>query len=135
MAWTYDVTTLQTSVKDQIRLYIGDTDPDNPMLQDEEIEFYISQYPDNVLKATLQCVNSVLSRLASIPSYTLGPYSEDNSDRISSMETLKAEIEKQTFAAAPFSKSTTTDPLFIYNLFSRKIKALSLGTEESGLYE
>lgn len=135
MSWTYDVTTLQTSIKDQIRLYIGDTDPDNPMLQDEEIEFYISQNPDNVLKATLQCVNSVLSRLSAMPSYTLGPYSEDNSDRISSLETLKTEIEKQTFAAAPFSKATTTDPLFIYNLFSRKIKSMSLGTEDGGLYE
>jgi len=41
MSWSYDVTALATSLKDQIRLRIGDTDESDPIMQDEEITFYV----------------------------------------------------------------------------------------------
>lgn len=37
MTWSYDVTDLATSEKDQIRLEVGDTDERAQLLQDEEI--------------------------------------------------------------------------------------------------
>lgn len=37
MTWTYNVTDLSTNEKDQIRLEIADTDINNQLLQDEEI--------------------------------------------------------------------------------------------------
>lgn len=43
MTWTYTLATLSTSEKDQIRLQIGDTDTQAQLLQDEEINFAITQ--------------------------------------------------------------------------------------------
>lgn len=37
MTWTYSLTDLATNEKDQVRLEIGDTDINNQLLQDEEI--------------------------------------------------------------------------------------------------
>lgn len=38
MTWTYDLADLSTSERDQIRLEIGDTDINNQLLQNEEID-------------------------------------------------------------------------------------------------
>lgn len=42
MTWTYDLTDLATSEKDQIRLEIADTDDQYQLLQDEEINHNIT---------------------------------------------------------------------------------------------
>lgn len=43
MTWSYDPNDLGTSVKDDLRLEIGDTDVNNQLLQDQEIEWFITQ--------------------------------------------------------------------------------------------
>lgn len=41
MTWTYDSTL--TATKDQVRLLVGDTDVNEPLLQDEEIAFLLTE--------------------------------------------------------------------------------------------
>lgn len=43
MSWSYSVADLATSTKDQVRLEIQDTNTNLQLLQDEEIEYAISQ--------------------------------------------------------------------------------------------
>lgn len=43
MTWQYNVADLATSPRDQVRLEIGDTNPLNPLLQDEEIALALTQ--------------------------------------------------------------------------------------------
>lgn len=43
MTWSYDPDNLGTSVKDDLRLEIGDTDVNNQLLQDQEINWVITQ--------------------------------------------------------------------------------------------
>lgn len=43
MTWTYDPNDLGTSVKDDLRLEIGDTDVNNQLLQDQEINWAITR--------------------------------------------------------------------------------------------
>ena len=42
MSWTYDIQDLATNEVYQVRLEIGDTDPEDPLLEDEEISQAIS---------------------------------------------------------------------------------------------
>lgn len=55
MAWSYDETDLNTATNsgrlNTVRLLIGDTDPDDQQLQDEEIDFALSENGDNVYAA------------------------------------------------------------------------------------
>lgn len=43
MTWSYSVSDLSTSTKDQVRLLIADTDTNAQLLQDEEIAFNLTQ--------------------------------------------------------------------------------------------
>lgn len=45
MTATYTATPA-TNMVDQVRLLLGDTDMSDPLLQDEEIQFFISTWPD-----------------------------------------------------------------------------------------
>jgi len=56
MAWSYDETDLNTATDsgrlNTVRLMIGDTDTNDQQLQDEEIEFALSENGDNVYNAS-----------------------------------------------------------------------------------
>lgn len=58
MTWTYTLSTLSTTEKDQIRLEVGDTDTNRQLLQDEEIEFAIG-VEDNYWGAAARCAEMV----------------------------------------------------------------------------
>jgi hypothetical protein len=121
MAWTYDPTWIQDSPKDQIRLLIGDTLESDPFLQDEEIQFYIDQYPGDISRAALSCVNVVITRICSTPDYTLGPYSESNGNRLKAFQAIKVSLEtKVSGYNAPLSEAPTTASIFGYNMMSSR---------------
>jgi hypothetical protein len=54
MTWSYDVATLATSSKDQVRRMIGDVQTGQQQLQDEEVNLSISQF-SNIYLAAAQC--------------------------------------------------------------------------------
>lgn len=55
MTWSYSLTDLSSSAKDQTRLMIGDTNPANPLLQDEEINYFLSRRPSPYGAAAEAC--------------------------------------------------------------------------------
>jgi hypothetical protein len=119
MAWSYEPTQLQNSPKDQIRLLIGDTLDSDPLLQDEEIEYYITQCASDVNRAALSCLNVIITRICSTPDYSLGPYSESNGNRLKAFQSVKAELEaKVTGYNAPLAKAPTTGAIFSYDMMS-----------------
>lgn len=121
MAWIYDPASLQDSPKDQIRLLIGDTLESDPLLQDEEIQFYIDQCSGDITRAALSCVNVIITRICSTPDYTLGPYSESNGNRLKAFQSIKAELDaKVTGYNAPLTSAPTTEPIFGYNMMSAR---------------
>lgn len=58
MGWNYDPGSLATSQKDQVRLEIGDTDPQRQLLQDEEIEHALGT-ERNFWAAAARCAEMV----------------------------------------------------------------------------
>jgi hypothetical protein len=63
MTWSYTITDLATSTKDQVRFLIGDTLTTDQQLQDEEIVFAISQRA-SVWGAAAECCRSLASKFA-----------------------------------------------------------------------
>lgn len=55
MTWTYTLASIATTPLYQVRLMIGDTVSSKPLLQDEEIAFYITQDPSVWRAASRAC--------------------------------------------------------------------------------
>lgn len=62
MAFTYDPQ-LDTSL-DQVRFRIGDTDPLDPQLQDEELNALLATTNDNVAATSLLALDALIARYA-----------------------------------------------------------------------
>lgn len=45
MTWTYDPSDIASSRKDEVRFLVGDTESADPMVEDEEIELVVTQFP------------------------------------------------------------------------------------------
>lgn len=63
MTWTYNLAALATAPLSQVRLLIGDTDIANPLLQDEEINFFLIRRP-NTYGAAAEACRSLSVRFA-----------------------------------------------------------------------
>lgn len=75
MAFTYDPANLASSLKDQVRLKIGDTETVKvayQLLQDEEIEFILSESSDNILVASIECVKNIIGKLSKVADQKTG---------------------------------------------------------------
>lgn len=120
MSWSYDATQLASSIKDQVRLLIGDTNAQDPLIEDEELLFYVDQHPDDTNRAALACINTIITRITNTPDYTLGPYSESNASRLKAFRSIKAQLEKQaTSYQPPLMQQPTTSSIFKYGVGSK----------------
>jgi len=63
MTWSYTIADLAASQKDQVRFLIGDTYSGDQQLQDEEIEFAISQRA-TVWGAAAECCRNLAAKFA-----------------------------------------------------------------------
>jgi len=115
----YDPAKLGSSLLMQVRLKIGDTGPEF-LLDDREIEFYLSQNQDDILRTSLDAVVSVIGSLTQEGvNFKLGPYSEDNSARVNYYMRLRRQLEQQLSSInAPLMRQPTTSPIFGYDMMS-----------------
>ena len=119
MSWNYNPENLKDSPIDQIRLLIGDTLESDPLLQDEEIQFYLDQAPNDINRAALASVNVIITRICSTPDYTLGPYSESNGSRLKAFQSVKNELDAKVIGYnSPLASAPTTEPIFSYDMMS-----------------
>lgn len=80
MTWTYDGP--NGSAVDRVRLLIGDTDETDPLLQDEEIAFFLGEAGDSIYQAAHDCCYAVGSKFARMAtSKSVGDLSLSYSDR------------------------------------------------------
>lgn len=112
MAWTYDVTELATSAIAQVRLTIGDTDPNDPLMQDEEIQFVLGQAAGDVMSASVLCCDFLVRRFGKMASYSLGAYSVNYSKRAEVFRQLAADFRKQKALSGPPIMATPRESIF-----------------------
>lgn len=63
MSWTYsgDPT---VSKKDQVRFLIGDTDKTEPLLDDQEINYFLGQYNQGAINAAIRCCEQIAAKFS-----------------------------------------------------------------------
>ena len=98
--WTYDTGNLTTVDEDGrkniVRLLIGDTDSNDPQLQDEEILFALSSNKDNPNVAAIFAINAIISKYARLVNIELDEaIREDYSDLIDNYKGLLSGLEKK----------------------------------------
>lgn len=52
----------------QVRMEIGDTDPEEQYLDDDQITFYLQQSGNSVIKASIECLETIIAAIALAPS-------------------------------------------------------------------
>lgn len=62
MTWNYD--NPKASDKDAVRFLVGDTDEDDPLVTDEEIEFFIEEFPSSTYHAAAEVAESIAAKFS-----------------------------------------------------------------------
>lgn len=72
MGWTYSGNPA-SSEKDALRFTIGDTDPDDPELQDEELNYILNDVgPENIVKAGISALRKILAKYKNLQDEKVG---------------------------------------------------------------
>jgi hypothetical protein len=101
----------------QVRLRIGDTNEDDPLLQDEEILFFLEQMGGNVLDASIRACFTIIAFLAGQVDFRVGPYSESNGNRLKWYQALLDQLSALQPGMSILMKPPTTPPIFKYEMF------------------
>lgn len=72
VSWSYTPDLLATSPLMQVRLLIGDINEDTPLMQDEEIDYFLTQSAGSYYAAA-RCCDVLYSRYVQKDSVTVGP--------------------------------------------------------------
>lgn len=109
MAWTYSGDP-KSSEKDKYRFLIGDTNADDPILQDEEIEFILSEYTNHYMRL-YQLYDRAADYFARKIKRTVGPIEEDPSERLYHFK-QKAEYYRKCISTSGFKAPKASPPIF-----------------------
>lgn len=99
MSWTYDITQLATSKLYQVRFIIGDTIVADPLLQDEEINFILTQ-KESTIATSIECCDRIVSVNARNADYDLGPFSIKASQRVKNYTELAKKLQNRNIAVS-----------------------------------
>lgn len=105
MSWNYSGDPSESEL-DACRFMIGDTDPSEPLMQDEEIQYIIDNYGPNELQVYYQLFSRAATLFARDIKRSLGPQSEDPTAR------LKYYTEQATMYKAQASSSGLSVPTY-----------------------
>jgi len=98
MSWTFDSTSLSTSLS-QVRLLIGDTNTNDQLLTDEEVNFFYSERSD-IRLAAIECCSAIIGKLSrDIDRSNLGQ-SATRSQKIQHYKDLMERLRRETSAVA-----------------------------------
>ncbi len=130
MAWTYSP--ICAEAKDKVRLLIGDTDEDSQLLQDEEIDLFLTISAQNVSRAAATAARGLAAKFSSRASKQVGDLSIRYLDRTRGYLDLAKMLESQAdrYPVAPYAggiseadkdlaaeDSDRVDPLFYRGAF------------------
>ena len=81
MSWTYSGNPA-SSQRDELRFTIGDTNQAEPIMQDEELDYLITEYGSNRNMLMYQAFTRTATLFARDIKRSLGPQSEDPTERL-----------------------------------------------------
>lgn len=126
MSWNYSGNPASSEV-DRIRFMVGDTNEDEPILQDEEIEFLIAEHGDNENALRYNVFVTVATIFARDIKRSLGPQAEDPTERLKFFKDQVA-IYRSKLAIAGVSLPSYAYPkIFKKGMHSNPPKSLTKG--------
>ena len=81
MSWNYSGNPASSKI-DEMRFVIGDTNENDPIMQDEEIDYLIAEYGDSKNLLLYHVFTRTATLFARDIKRTLGPQSEDPTERL-----------------------------------------------------
>jgi hypothetical protein len=75
-----------------VRFYVGDTDPGDKLLSDQEIEFALSIRADSSLRAAIVCAGALAARFSRESSYRIGQVSETFKQKSEAYERRESDL-------------------------------------------
>lgn len=101
MSWTYSGNPANNQI-DECRFLLGDTNESEPIMQDEEIQYIIDMYEGNKNQILYQLFSRAATIFARDIKRSLGPQSEDPTERLKYFKE-KAEEYKSKISSAGLS--------------------------------
>lgn len=101
MSWTYSGNPANSQI-DECRFLLGDTNASEPIMQDEEIQYIIDMYEGNKNQILYQLFSRAATIFARDIKRSLGPQSEDPTERLKYFKE-KAEEYKSKISSAGLS--------------------------------
>lgn len=98
MSWSYSGDPTKSKL-DECRFLLGDTNESSPIMQDEEIQYIISQAGNNENKLRYELFQQAATIFARDIKRTLGPQSEDPTSRLNFFK-QQSEIYKTKLTSA-----------------------------------
>lgn len=100
MAWSYDASDLNTTTAsgrlNSVRFLVGDTDTSDQLVQNEEINFGLSQTNNDIYKAAAWICRGIVAKFSRLVDTTLdGALSAKYSDKVKQYQTLATQVENQ----------------------------------------
>jgi hypothetical protein len=90
MSWSYSHNPAN-SPKDHVRFLLGDTDSKQPLLQDEEIQYVLLEFP-NAKNAALSCCDFIVAKFSRMADQTVGSVSKSYSQMSSQYRKFKEDL-------------------------------------------
>lgn len=109
MVWTYSGDP-RSSEKDKYRFLIGDTNANEPILQDAEIEYIISEYSNHYMRL-YKLYDRAADYFARKIKRAVGPIEEDPTERLQYFK-QKAEYYKMRASTFSFKAPKSSPPTF-----------------------
>lgn len=112
MSWSYSGNP-SDSDKDRVRFLIGDTNEDDQLLTDEEIESSLTKNGSDVLQAAVESCYAIAANFSREADIQTGDYSEDLSQRAEAYKDLADTLEQRSeeTGAKPFAGGTSKDDI------------------------
>lgn len=80
---------------DALRLYLGDTSTTNPMLSDEEVDYFLTQGNQVPVQGAYLACQALIARFAYKMTVTVGPTSVNYGQLVDQLKALSATLEAQ----------------------------------------
>ena len=104
MSWSYSGDP-STSPKDTVRFYLQDTDPDDPIMTDEDILFLLAS-DANPMSAAIKGLKTLVTKYAMLADRTIGDTSIKYTQRLRDLSNLVAMLENEVSTGEIVSVAT-----------------------------
>ena len=104
MAWSYSGDP-SNSAKDTVRFLIGDTDNRDPLLQDAEITYFLSQHNNAPVNAAIRCCETIMAKFARLCDESVGQVHLSLSQKYKSFREMRDQLQQRlaTGDATPYA--------------------------------